>query len=94
MKTIEERRAYQRGYQCASTRWPMHKPPTPPEPIIARMMTVLKEVRDICDGFRATLDEDDLFGQELELAISKADDALISVSVWLRQSNETKKVES
>lgn len=81
----DEQRGYSRGYQARADKWPAHRPPLLPEPIIANLMSSLIELRDICDNFRATLDPNDEFGIELEAGIDKADAALREVSTWLRK---------
>lgn len=76
--------AYGRGYN-AGARWPLHKPPYPPDPLVRELMESLRELRDTCDAFRATLEQDDPFGADLEPAIDRADAALISVGRWLKE---------
>jgi hypothetical protein len=82
--TTGERKAYARGYQVAGHKWPAHKPPTPPDPVVAELVEAMREMRDTCDAFRSTLCKDDEFGQSLELVIDRADAALTAVTRWLR----------
>ncbi len=82
--TIDEHKAYSRGYSKRAEQWPEHRPPLPPDPVIAELMAALQELRDTCDTFRATLMPDDEFGAELEPGITRADKALTAVSLFLR----------
>lgn len=82
--TRNERNAYSRGYQVGAERWPAHRPPTPPDPVVAELVNAMLEMRDTCDAFRSTLSDDDEFGLEMESVIDRADAALTSISRWLR----------
>jgi len=83
-----ERRAYQRGYQCGHKRWPEHKPPLPPEAVIAGLMTALRDLRDECDALCATLCPDDEWVVLLDPHVDTADRALAAVTAWLRADDD------
>ena len=78
----EFKRAYNKGYK-AGARWPEHRPPYPPEPIVRQLMEALHELRDVADTQCATLDEDDEYVAAFEAPIQKSDDAMRAVSEWL-----------
>lgn len=81
-------REYQRGYQNAINRgrhWPDHRPPVPPDPIIARLMTALQELRDECDSMCATFSPDDEIVLAIGPKIDAADEAMIAVTAWLKE---------
>jgi len=86
--TQEEKRAYQRGYAAGIRgRWPVHRPPQPPNQVIASLLLALREIRDHLDSELATIDD-----AEWELAfspiINKADAAAESVTEWLASATE------
>lgn len=85
--TPNEKRAYSRGYTRGANQWPEHRPPLPPDPIIAGLMRAIQELRDECDGIRATLCDDDEFVLRLVPRIDAVDDAMIAVSKWLRSAD-------
>jgi len=83
--TNEEKRAYQRGYAAGLRgKWPAHKPPEPPNQIVASLLLALREIRDHLDSELAAICD-----PEWEAAfgpiIDKADDAAESVTEWLKQ---------
>jgi hypothetical protein len=83
----DERRAYARGYNAAkSNRWPEHKPPAPPEPIIRKLLDALCGLRDAADAICATLDGNDEFVVRLGPWVDSADEATTSVTWWLREN--------
>jgi hypothetical protein len=78
---------YQRGYYAGSRgRWPEHVPPNPPHPLLNRLFSAAKELRNEADHICATISEDDDFAQKLAPRIDELDDAMIAVSKWLRLS--------
>ena len=81
--TRDEKLAYQRGYQ-RGIRWPEHCPPCPPDPVIARLMTALKKLRDTIDSGCAMFDPEDEFVKTLDPAIGEADKAMAQVTEWLK----------
>jgi hypothetical protein len=86
--TRGEIKAYSRGYSRGylSNRWPEHKPPTPPDPIIAELMDALRSIRDACDALCATIEPDDFFSLQLGPQIERADGAMRAVSAWLKET--------
>lgn len=83
----DEKLAYQRGYQNGAERWPLHKPPVPPQPVIALLVTALRGLRDECDSALAVFDKDDPLEKAIGPRIAEADAALSAVSAWLRSDN-------
>ena len=84
IKSLREecRNEYARGYQCGA-RWPLHKPPFPPEPIINELVQSLQALRDAIDGELAKFDENDPICKILDPYIECVDKAQESLSVWL-----------
>lgn len=82
MRTREEKLAYAKGYN-ARAKWPLHKPPMPPEPMVAKLMTALTNLRNAVDGELAKFGEDDPIGEILGPRIDEADEALSDVGTWL-----------
>jgi hypothetical protein len=80
--TYAEKMAYQRGYQRGA-KWPDHKPPLPPDTVIAGLMDALRSLRDECDSALACFDPDDPLELQLGPKIEAADDALRLVGRWL-----------
>jgi hypothetical protein len=80
--TREEKLAYARGYQ-GGAKWPLHKPPTPPDAVIAKLVSALRAIRDECDGLLATLEPDDDFAKLLDPQIDRADAALSELGKWI-----------
>lgn len=80
----EENLAYQRGYYARSTsRWPDHKPPLPPDSVIAEIITAAQQLRDGVDGELAKFEEDDPMAEVIYSHIERLDSALKAVSTWL-----------
>jgi hypothetical protein len=77
-----EKKAYQRGFQRGSN-WPLHKPPIPPEPVVAELVEALRALRDAVDGALASFDPDDPLNAALSPYIERADKAQRGVSLWL-----------
>lgn len=81
--TREEKQAYGRGYAAGIRgRWPAHKPPLPPNEIIAGLLLALREIRDHLDGELAAIDDPEweaAFGPIIE----KADTAAELLTEWL-----------
>lgn len=82
--TEGEKRAYQRGYAAGIRgRWPAHKPPEPPNEIVANLLLALREIRDHLDAELAEIGD-----AEWEAAfgpiIDKADEAAEAVTEWLK----------
>lgn len=82
--TDAETRAYARGYNRGA-RWPEHRPPSPPEPIVARLMEAATNLADAVDGELATLLEDDPWQQKLGDPMDELRAAMVEVTRWLKQ---------
>lgn len=79
-----EKNAYARGYQCG-VRWPLHKPPSPPQPVVGELVDALRAIRDAVDGELAKFDPDDDLNKRLDPYITRADNALKAVGTWLTE---------
>ena len=86
--TPEEKRAYGRGYN-ARNRWPEHRPPCPPNEIVAGLMEAIRKLRDAVDSYLATIDEDDELQDMLGPAIDDVDCAMVKLSRWLKHAEQT-----
>jgi hypothetical protein len=64
--------------------WPAHKPPEPPNEIVANLLLALREIRDELDGALATIDDAE-WEAALGPIIDKADAAAEAVTEWLKQ---------
>jgi hypothetical protein len=78
----DEKRCYARGYQRGH-KWPEHKPPTPPDAVIAGLVEALKDLRDECDAALAMFDPDDPLEKQIGPKIEAADDAMRALGRWL-----------
>lgn len=78
-----EQLAYQRGY-CRGNRWPAHRPPTPPEPHVARLVEAASKLADAVDGELATLLEDDPWQEKLGNPMDDLRSILAEITDWLR----------
>ena len=84
VKPLRNPAEYSRGYEHSKVgRWPLHKPPFPPEPVIAELMAALRALRDAIDGEVAKFEQDDPINQALSPFITRADKAQEAVSLWL-----------
>ena len=82
--TRDETLAYGRGYNAGAARkWPAHKPPVPPEPVVAELMRALTALRDKYDAMLATMGPDPELEAEFGPAIDAADAATAKVTEWL-----------
>lgn len=82
--TDSERRAYARGYAAGSRRgWPEHQPPTPPDKLIGRLVTALKDLRDANNAQLSVWDESDDLAKELSPLVDNADAVLSQLGKWL-----------
>lgn len=70
--TDDERRAYARGYSATSRRWPAHRPPTPPDPVVGRLVSALRALRDAVDTSLATFPPDDEIRDESDPHVEEA----------------------
>ena len=84
-QTREERLAYQRGYHTGSKRaWPEHRPPTPPDEIVAALIRAGSALRDQADRTISTFDEGDVIVHELGPAIDAYDEAMAELGRWVK----------
>jgi hypothetical protein len=89
MAADDERRAYQRGYYAGSyRRWPDHKPPAPPDPVVAELLAAMAALRDEVDRALAVLDPDDPWERDLGPKVDACDEAAKKVTTWLRGREE------
>lgn len=83
--TDDQKKAYGRGYTAGSrSRWPEHRPPLPPDPLVRRLLAAAQTIRDGHDKLLATLGPGDDFEQELGPGIDALDAAMREVTDWLR----------
>lgn len=87
--TPEEKKAYQLGYSRGynagrAGKWPAHRPPSPPDEAVRKLMAALTGLRDAVDSYLATSDPDD---PELEAwfgwHIDATDEAMRVITLWL-----------
>lgn len=84
--TRGEKLAYARGYNKASQKgWPAHKPPLPPDPIVAEMMAAAKALRDAVDAEMATFEEGDEMAERLYAPVDALDAAMRRLTLWLQE---------
>lgn len=84
MSTVEERRAYARGYKAGRVgRWPNDIPPMPDEQT-AKLAAAAKLARDILDNELAQLCEgDEPWTSRFNPAIDAVDEALAEIDAWM-----------
>lgn len=80
----EERCAYSKGYNAGSRHWPLHRPPEPPNVIVAELMRAAMKLRDAVDDQLAQLDPEDDWQHTLGDPMDEVTAALERVSIWLR----------
>jgi hypothetical protein len=84
VRTDDEKRAYAKGYNAAQRHaWPEHRPPVPPEPVLAALVKALSGLRDVADDLCATLDEEDPVAARLAPLVDVADEAMAGLTAWL-----------
>ena len=82
--TREEKLAYGRGYNTgAAGRWPEHRPPAPPDPLVAELMRAATSLRNAVDGELATLDEEEPWQKTLGDPLDAVDAAMTAIGQWL-----------
>lgn len=82
--TREERLAYAKGYAAAGRHaWPAHQPPTPPEPVVKKLVESLQKLRDAADSLQALFCEGDEVVLLFAPLIDEADAAMEKVTDWL-----------
>lgn len=75
---------YSRGYAAGQRRkWPEHRPPTPPDPIVGELVAAAQKLRDAADGELATLDPEDEWQTKIGDPMDEVNDALIAMTKWL-----------
>jgi hypothetical protein len=83
----ETQKAYSRGYWRGSRgAWPDHRPPAPPNEIIAAIVCAAQNLRDAADGVCAVLMEEDEFATQLAPRIDDFDTAMTRYGEWLRSN--------
>ena len=86
--TRSERSAYARGYQVSARRWPAHKPPVPPQPVVAELMQAMEQMCDQCATFIGMIEQDDAWAKIMAAIMERGDKALSAVSAWVRDNSE------
>lgn len=85
--STERQKAYARGYaRGRSGRWPDHRPPAPPDEVLAPIVRAAQSLRDAADHICATISEDDEFALELAPCIDGFDSAMTKFGEWLRST--------
>lgn len=88
MRTIEEKRAYGRGYEAgARGRWKEYAPPNPPQEQVLALFVAAKDLRDAAFGLLQVIIADD--GPDgpfvsLQKEAEKVDAAFVEISKWLK----------
>lgn len=82
--TLEETRAYSRGYSAGvKKQWPLHRPPEPPNELVASLMNAALNLRDCVDGELATIEQNDPWQKTLGNPMDALDQAMEAVGIWL-----------
>jgi hypothetical protein len=82
--TRDEQNAYSKGYAAGSRgRWPLHRPPLPPDEIVRAIVEPARALRDAADSLVAILDEGDEFAKKLGPPIDAFDEAMTRLGLWL-----------
>lgn len=80
----EHSKAYMRGYSAGSSKkWPAHRPPHPPNELVAQLMRAAEKLRDEADDICSILLPDDEFVTKLSPGIDDVNTALKAVTQWL-----------
>lgn len=83
------RRDYARGYNAGRRgSWPDHRPPTPPDEIVAAFMDATMKLRNAVDGELATLDGGDEWTKRLGPLVDAVDEQFIAIGRWLTRDQE------
>jgi hypothetical protein len=82
--TDAEKRAYTKGYSSGA-KWPLHKPPLPPQPVAREMMLAMLQLRDAANGIAATFGNGDEVAEKLWAEIDRFDKAVEALGIWLRE---------
>lgn len=76
---------YAKGWNAGTRgRWPEHRPPNPPHPVIGDLVRSGQMLRDAADSICSRLCEDDDFVKELGPAIDAFDEAMTKLTRWLK----------
>lgn len=85
----EEKRAYCRGYGAGRRGcWPEHRPPSPPNELVADLLAALRGLRDGYDTMCATFSPDDEIVTQLDPLIERADNVMQRVTEWVSGHDE------
>lgn len=82
--TDGERKAYARG--ATNRNWPAHKPPLPPEGMVAEMMKAGQALRDASDTLCASISANDEWALKLDPLIDAWDWQMKALTEWLKSS--------
>ncbi|MCH8147384.1 MAG: hypothetical protein IH987_05225 [Planctomycetes bacterium] len=75
---------YSRGYNAGSRgSWPDHRPPAPPNELVALAMAAARELRDEADVQIATFCEDDPMTLAIGAKIDEFDRQMQKIGAWL-----------
>ena len=84
MNDDDYKKAYSKGYSAGSRHsWPLHKPPEPPNEVVARLMACVSKLRDGVDGQLALFDEDDDIVIVLGPLIDDVDAVFEQIGEWV-----------
>ena len=83
-RTREEQLAYARGY-AAGAKWPEHRPPHPPEPLIKELCEKAERLRNCVDSILSVLDPEDDWHDKYGPAVDGFDDLMMRVGQWLKR---------
>lgn len=84
----KEKLAYGRGYNTGvADRWPDHRPPHPPHPLVAALFRAAQLLRDAVDNELATLGENDEWQTSLGEPLDQLDVAMTDIGQWLRNTD-------
>lgn len=89
--TVEEQRAYGRGYYAAaSRRWPAYAPPHPPQAEVQALFDAAKELNDAAVAVLSVIIPDEPVFIELQKRQGEMDAAFTKITDWLlNQPNTT-----
>ena len=77
---------YARGYYAGIRgRWPEHKPPFPPTPVLEEIFRKAVALRDEADTIQATFSPDDETGMRCAALVDEFDEAMEAVTKWLKE---------
>lgn len=89
--TLEERRAYSRGYNSGRRGlWGAHLPPLPPQEELQRLMNAAQAIRNKADYFCSTIDPEDEWVGTLGPMIDGFDEAMQEFTDWINKQGTPK----